>query len=207
MNQATRIARSTRADRTKKKIYEAGRELFNRDGFDNVSVDAIVERAAVAKGTFYVHYPTKDVLIAEVVSELVDQLDIGYQAHIDALPEGTKAVDLLYALVEKIVEAMSVAIGHDIIRMVYIAQLTQTVDIENVSGYNRGLYGTLRNILVRGVETCEFRADLDIDLLAGHCVLFMRGLLYEWCARSPAFDLGAHAERHFNLLLQGFACR
>ena len=199
--------KTTKAETTKKRIYEAGRELFIRYGIENVSVDAIVEKAAVAKGTFYIHYPTKDMLIAALIDDRVKQLDIDYQAHINSFPADTSAVDLLFALVENIVQAMTVSIGYDMIRFVYTALLSKSVDADRVSGYSRGVYATFRHVIETGVIQGEFRADLDADSIARHCVLSLRGLAYEWCIRYPDFDFRAQALRHFTLLLQGFVGR
>lgn len=45
------------------RILQAAAELFYRDGTGASGVDALVERANVAKATFYRHFPSKDHLI------------------------------------------------------------------------------------------------------------------------------------------------
>jgi AcrR family transcriptional regulator len=50
---------------TRAALLEAGLRLAERDGLAQVSVNAIVREAGVAKGTFYVHFPDrKDYLVA-----------------------------------------------------------------------------------------------------------------------------------------------
>jgi AcrR family transcriptional regulator len=61
---------ATQAERregTRGKILEAARKLFRRKGFDETSVDEIVLRANVAKGTFYQYFQTK-MDVAEAIS-------------------------------------------------------------------------------------------------------------------------------------------
>ena len=45
------------------RILRAASELFYRDGISSSGVDALIERADVAKATFYRHFPSKDDLI------------------------------------------------------------------------------------------------------------------------------------------------
>ena len=41
------------------RILDAAGELFARDGYRQVPVDAIANRAGVSKGLIYVHFPSK----------------------------------------------------------------------------------------------------------------------------------------------------
>jgi AcrR family transcriptional regulator len=46
------------------RLLDTASELFYRDGYHAVGIDAIVERSGVAKMTLYRHFPSKDDLIA-----------------------------------------------------------------------------------------------------------------------------------------------
>ncbi|MFP6663614.1 MAG: TetR/AcrR family transcriptional regulator [Deltaproteobacteria bacterium] len=54
-----------RGERTRDKIREAANELFLEHGFEATTVDAIVTRAGVSKGTFYLYFPRKEDLLLE----------------------------------------------------------------------------------------------------------------------------------------------
>lgn len=54
------------ARRNREKIFVAARELFARDG-DNVQMEEIASHAGVGVGTVYRHFPTKRVLLTEMV--------------------------------------------------------------------------------------------------------------------------------------------
>lgn len=45
------------------RILEAAYELFSRRGIRDVGIDELIERAGVAKATFYRHFPSKDELV------------------------------------------------------------------------------------------------------------------------------------------------
>jgi AcrR family transcriptional regulator len=47
----------------RERILQAAAELFYRDGILPTGVDALIDRANVAKATFYRHFPSKDLLV------------------------------------------------------------------------------------------------------------------------------------------------
>lgn len=51
----------------RKKIVESARRLFNRHGFDNISVDQIMSGAGLTRGGFYSYFESKGDLYAEVL--------------------------------------------------------------------------------------------------------------------------------------------
>jgi AcrR family transcriptional regulator len=55
----TETAARARSD-ARRRILEAAYELFSRRGIRGVGVDELIERAGVAKATFYHHFPSKD---------------------------------------------------------------------------------------------------------------------------------------------------
>ena len=54
-------------DEVKGKIVESARRLFNRHGFDSVSVDQIMAGAGLTRGGFYSYFESKSDLYAEVL--------------------------------------------------------------------------------------------------------------------------------------------
>ncbi len=54
---------------TQNKIIQAAKALFDKHGFEGTSVDQIVMRANVAKGTFYQYYDTKIELLADITRD------------------------------------------------------------------------------------------------------------------------------------------
>lgn len=52
---------------TRQRIVESARELFNRKGFVDVSIDEIMARAGLTRGGFYNHFKAKEDLFVEAV--------------------------------------------------------------------------------------------------------------------------------------------
>jgi AcrR family transcriptional regulator len=53
---------------TRARIVEAARRLFNRHGFEQVSIDRIMADAGLTRGGFYSHFESKDDLYAAAVA-------------------------------------------------------------------------------------------------------------------------------------------
>jgi len=54
-------------ERVREKIVDSARRLFNLNGFDGVSVDAIMAEAGLTRGAFYSYFNGKSELYAEVL--------------------------------------------------------------------------------------------------------------------------------------------
>ncbi|NLO47064.1 MAG: TetR/AcrR family transcriptional regulator [Clostridiales bacterium] len=192
-----------KGEKTKRKLFEAAAQLFGRYDFYDVSVDAIVEAAGVAKGTFYIYFESKDKLIAAFLSDYVSSIDAGYKAHYDSLPPEMASGDMLLSLIAKITDVLVGTIGYHRMKLVYKVQLTEALNMDPVKGYNRKLYQMFTDVLTRGIKRGEFHTKLSVKTMTKHFVMAIRGLSYEWCIRYPDFDLKEEALLHFRILLNG----
>ena len=55
-----------KAKTTKKKIVSAAWKLFYEQGYDNTTVDDIVEESGTSKGSFYHYFEGKDALLSSL---------------------------------------------------------------------------------------------------------------------------------------------
>jgi TetR/AcrR family transcriptional repressor of nem operon len=60
-------SRQAKADDTRMRLFAAGAELLASQGYHATKVEQITQRAGVAKGTFFFHFPTKDALVTALV--------------------------------------------------------------------------------------------------------------------------------------------
>lgn len=58
-------------DATRAKIIETARMLFNRHGFQNVTIDQVMQEAGLTRGGFYNHFKNKEALFSEAVSSFL----------------------------------------------------------------------------------------------------------------------------------------
>lgn len=196
-----------RAIETKNKIYQCADQLFKEYGFDNVSVDSIVEKAGISKGSFYVHFNSKDALIVALIKEYVSNLDLDYRAFVETFPDNTSASVILLSLIEKISYIITVNIGYIYMKNIYRIQIDKTIPTDTIWSENRDIYKTFCNLIDEGIRQGEFCSDFSVTTVAVHLVMSIRGLCYEWCIRYPDFDLKEQMLAHFKLLLLGLKNR
>src|SRR5215472_2956245 len=58
---------------TKQKIVRSARRLFNRRGFDTVSIDDVTADAGLTRGSFYSYFESKGDLYAEAVTDILNE--------------------------------------------------------------------------------------------------------------------------------------
>jgi len=196
-------SRKLKAADTRKKIYESARQLILEQGFENVSVDSIVEAAGVAKGSFYVHFESKDALAVDLINEFTKTADLDYKSFLQSHSDCSSSLDTLLLLAEKISDFIESNIGIDNMKVLYKAHLTKAVDTTSATSYSRELYTLLSKTLEMGVEQGELREDLSVASLSRHMILAIRGITFEWCIRYPDFDLKEQVLEHFKILLYG----
>ncbi len=72
------IAASEAREARRRQILEAAKEVFAESGYHAASINAIIERAGIARGTFYLYFQSK----ALVFDALLDQAMTGLRARI-----------------------------------------------------------------------------------------------------------------------------
>lgn len=55
-------------------ILSTANELFQSIGYEETSVNMIIEKIGIAKGTFYYYFKSKEDLIAAIVDDMLDEL-------------------------------------------------------------------------------------------------------------------------------------
>lgn len=63
---------------TRGKLIEAARKIISEKGFGAMRVEELVRNAAVAKGTFFAHFPDKDALMELIIGDEIN-------AHLDEI--------------------------------------------------------------------------------------------------------------------------
>ena len=195
--------RKVQGAETKRKLYEIAEKLFAEHDFDTVNVEDITDAAGITKGAFYVHFSSKDELIALLIADYVTQADTDYKTFLKMLPDDMRVSEVLLALTQKIADTLLNTIGCENMKKVYQMLLAGTVDTEAVKGYSRELYTLFHGVLAKGIQHGEITSSLPLETLSRHFVMAIRGVSYEWCVRYPDFDLKGQAIEHVQMLLGG----
>lgn len=60
-------------DIRKKELLQIAYELFITKGYENTSVDEIITKAGIAKGTYYYHFESKEQMLESVIDMMIDR--------------------------------------------------------------------------------------------------------------------------------------
>ncbi|WP_246070405.1 TetR/AcrR family transcriptional regulator [Paenibacillus kobensis] len=74
-------------------IIETAERLFLEKGFDNTTVQDVVQRMGIAKGTFYHYFKSKDELVDHVLQRYSDRL-----IHVMEMIAGNSQIDAVHKL-------------------------------------------------------------------------------------------------------------
>jgi AcrR family transcriptional regulator len=183
--------RDARADRA---ILEAALELIAELGVCEFRTEDVAARAGVGKGAIYRRYRSKDELVTAAVAALVDE-EI-------AVPDtGSTRADLLILMREAVALYRGSLAGRLMPKLV--SAMARKPDLARAvrDGFLAGRRGALSEVLRRGVERGDLRADLEVelalDVLGGplfYRLLVTGGPLDEQLAEGVA-----------DLILRGFA--
>lgn len=69
-----RLLRSQRAQKTRGKLLHASADVLAERGYSGLSTAAVAERAGVAHGTLFKHFPTKSALMAATTERVLQDL-------------------------------------------------------------------------------------------------------------------------------------
>ena len=85
----------TKGEKRKQELLDIAYMMFLQKGYENTSVDEIIEKAQIAKGTFYYYFKTKEQMLEEVIDRMVEEETKQAESYLQltcSLPEKVLAV-------------------------------------------------------------------------------------------------------------------
>ena len=61
-----------KGEKRKKELLKIAYDMFITQGYENTSVDEIIEKAQIAKGTYYYYFESKEQTLEEVIDMMID---------------------------------------------------------------------------------------------------------------------------------------
>ncbi|WP_406535450.1 TetR/AcrR family transcriptional regulator [Methanobrevibacter sp.] len=61
-----------KGEKRKKELLKIAYDMFLMQGYENTSVDEIIEKAQIAKGTYYYYFESKEQMLEEVIDMMID---------------------------------------------------------------------------------------------------------------------------------------
>ena len=184
---------------TKMKIVNAAWKLFYEQGYENTSVEEIVDESGTSRGSFYHYFDGKEKLL----SSLSTLFDNKYEELADSLTDDMSSFEKLMFLNRELFLMVENSIPIDLLARLYSSQLTLKGD-RNLLDHNRTYYKLLRKIVVEGQKNGEFRTDVSVNETVKAYALCERAIISDWCLCNGEYSLARYSETLLPTLFGGF---
>ena len=185
-----------RGKNTKKKIVSAAWRLFYEQGYENTTVDEIIEASGTSRGSFYHYFSGKDALLGS----LSFMFDEKYEELIPQMDPGMSAYDKLLFLNQELFSMIEDTISLDLLARMYSTQLVTSGE-RHLLDHNRIYFRLIRRIAVEGQARGELRSDISVNEITKLYALCERALLYDWCLCGGSYSLKNYAKTTMPMFL------
>ncbi|MBQ0040896.1 MAG: TetR/AcrR family transcriptional regulator [Clostridiales bacterium] len=184
---------------TRSRIVSTAWKLFYRDGYDNTTIDDIIEDAHVSKGSFYHYFASKESLI-DGISYLFDE---AYEEILDNIDEALSPIDKLVTLNQEIFFMIENTVPVHLLTRIMSSQLTAKGD-KHLLDPDRTYFRVIRQIVIDGKEQGVFSEAFSVNEICVSYALFERGLMYDWCVSNGNYAFSQYASKIMRVFLNGF---
>ena len=182
---------------TKGRIISAAWRLFYKQGYDDTTVEEIIEESETSRGSFYHYFEGKDALLSSL-SYLFDEK---YEELEESLNDIKGSFEKLMFLNRELFDYIENNISLDLLARLYSSQLV-TKGEKHLLDHNRVYYKLLRRIVSEGQQSGELTRDVTVNEIVKTYALCERALLYDWCICSGEYSLKSYAEKQMPMFLQ-----
>jgi len=181
-------------------IVSAAAKVFRTKGYHAATVRDIAEEVGILKGSLYHHFESKEALLYLVVKEPIAQL---YRTIAEIAVAKAPASEKLRRAISAHLEAFDRHYPH---LFVYLREREAVKRrFREKIGFSPKEYERCwQQILREGIESGEFRPDLDIQV-ASYGLLGMLNWLYKWYDPKGRLSVQEVAEQFTALALAGLA--
>jgi AcrR family transcriptional regulator len=132
-----------RRARTRAELLAAAKHLLASKGFHATKIADIAAAADVGTGTFYLHFPTKDALFADLVKETAlrakDEMDRAKEPHADPRDKARVAIETFFRFAASNRDVFKILFGHSAQFDSLLHELHQLFVADTEENHVRGL--------------------------------------------------------------------
>jgi len=180
----------------KEKIVAAAWELFGEKGYEATTLNDIIARAGIARGTFYYHFNSKETLL-NTLSVLLDEK---YKEIEETIPADMTAYDKLLYINYYIHSFMGETIDYNLLANQYAGQLLRGGD-SNLLDRNRYYFKLLAKFIEEGQKKDEIITSMTSSEIVNYYSMCERALVTDWCMNNGSYSLGEVSKEYMPLLI------
>ena len=169
-----------KGEKRKQELLKIAYDMFLSQGYENTSVDEIIARAKIAKGTYYYYFPSKEKMLEDVIEMMIESeaetagriigSDLPVPQKIVAVITSVKPAESEQPIRDALMQPENVLM-HDRIRKkligVIVPLLSEVID----EGVNEGIFACdniperVRMLLVISNDTFNERTFTERDIV------------------------------------------
>lgn len=182
--------RQEQALETRNRIYQAAVELMEREGFDKMTVARISRAAGVSIGAFYHYFESKNDILAEIFHRADEYFSTQVAPSLGEKPAPEQVLEFFdhYA-------RFNIASGVAMVRQLFHPT------IKFFAREDRPMLALLRDLIRRGQERGEIRADMNPDEIVRFLFVVARGIVFDWGLREGSYDLEATMHKYMERIV------
>lgn len=184
---------------TRGKIVSAAWKLFYEQGYEDTTVEEIIELSKTSKGSFYHYFDGKDALL----STLSVLFDDKYEELKNQLDPELSAVEKLLRLNSELFTMIENSISIDLLARLLSTQLITNGE-KHLLDHNRTYYKLLRKIIAQGQEDGQIGTKMSVTEMVKLYALCERAFLYDWCLCGGEYSLRQYSASVLPSFLSGF---
>lgn len=187
--------------KTKNNLFECATKLFREKGYYRVTVDEIITKAGVSKGTFYTHFESKD----QVVLEQLKIYDNHYNLFYKTLSKYQTVSEKILVFIKDMFSFTVNKIGFNTIYVLCGGQLSNNRRHKKNIYYreeDRPFYKYIQQMIKEGQEAGEFRDDITAKEITKMFLRCIMGIFFEWFSHDGKFDIVEDSTFFFSLFMK-----
>ena len=181
---------------TRGKIITAAWDLFYEQGYDDTTVEEIIDASGTSKGSFYHYFEGKDGLLGS----LAYIFDEEYAKLQESMPQDMSAFDKLLYLNNELFAMIEERIDIELLTRLYSTQLI-TKGEKHLLDNKRLYYKFLRQIVSEGQKSGELTAEMTANEIVKMYAMCERALIYDWCLCNGEYSLCGYAKKVLPMFL------
>ena len=186
------------SNQTKSRIVSAAWKLFYKYGYENTTIDDIVEASQTSKGSFYHYFGSKDDLLGSL-SYLFDEK---YSELEESMDRSLSPIEKLVFMNQELFLMIENTVSVPLLSQLFSSQLT-TKGEKHLLDPDRTYYKLLRQVAIEGKEQGLFRDDLTVADITKAYAVYERAMMYDWCISSGNYSLCQYSGKMLPLFLKG----
>ncbi len=198
MTKVKMTPRKEQAAKTRQEIFETAIELFDKKGYERVSINDICNKAGVSTGAFYHHFKSKDQILMEEFMKIDDY----YEELAKEVAGIEDSLKKLQAFISSTLRSLN-DMGLKRLKVTYHTQIGPDRKASYLGNEKRALYSILEGLFLEGQEKGQIRQDVSAEVLTRLSIHSVRGIIYDWCLANGSFDMIETGEMMMELLIKG----